>query len=88
MPLIRTPQDIGAQLRAARQRQGWSQARAAAEAGVSRQWLIGVERGRAGAELGRVLRLAAVLGLSLHSESLPADPALDLDRLVETARTP
>lgn len=58
--------DLGAQLRAARRARGLTQAELAERAGVSRNFVVQVERGqRRGAELDRVLALVRALGLEL-----------------------
>jgi HTH-type transcriptional regulator/antitoxin HipB len=44
---------------------GWSQAELAERIGMTRQWVIGLEKGSAGAALGTVLRTLAELGLVL-----------------------
>lgn len=69
---IGTPQDLGAALRDARRAQGATQADLARRAGVSREWLIGVEQGkRPRAELGKILAVltAARLPMMLGSDS-------------------
>lgn len=84
MPLIRTAKDIGEMFRQARLARGLSQAGVARQADVSRQWLVGLESGKPGAELGLVLRTAAVLGLTVHLQPSPSD----VDEVLERARTP
>jgi HTH-type transcriptional regulator/antitoxin HipB len=64
---IRTPADLGAVIREHRKHLGLDQAELAKRIGVSRQWVIGVERGRARAELGLVLRAIDALGLQLQA---------------------
>lgn len=59
---------------------GFTQADVANRAGVSRQWLIAIERGKGTAEVGRVLAVIRVLGLQL--ELTPASRS-DLDVLVD-----
>ncbi|GCE77396.1 helix-turn-helix domain-containing protein [Cellulomonas biazotea] len=66
--------EIGAQLRAARRGQGLTQAEVAVAAHVSRAFVVDLEGGkRPGAELGRVLAVARVLGLgvALVPEQVP-----------------
>ncbi|WP_245866568.1 helix-turn-helix domain-containing protein [Serinibacter salmoneus] len=49
-----------------RRERGWTQAALAERAGVSRQWLNGLENGRIeGLEVGRLLRVLDTLGASL-----------------------
>ena len=66
---------------------GLTQAQLARRAEVSRQWLSGVERGREGAELGRVLRTLACAGVILKFEELQPSP-LDPTAVVEAHRSP
>ncbi|GAC1519889.1 MAG: hypothetical protein NVS3B1_02000 [Marmoricola sp.] len=62
---VKTPSHLGALVREQRQRLGLSQADLAARAGVGRPWLSKVETGHPNAELGRVLRVLAELGLTV-----------------------
>lgn len=62
--LITTPRDIGAAIKERRRLLGLDQAELASRVGVSRQWLIQVESGKAGATIGLVLRLLKALDLS------------------------
>ncbi|MGO1226113.1 MULTISPECIES: helix-turn-helix domain-containing protein [unclassified Brachybacterium] len=63
---IRTPQDLGAALRDGRKARALTQAELAQVAGVSREWLIGVEQGnRPRAELEKVLAVLTALDLPL-----------------------
>ncbi len=66
---IRTPGDLGAIIRERRRELGLGQAQLAGRIGVSRQWVIGVERGRARAELGLVLRALDSLGVCLNASA-------------------
>jgi HTH-type transcriptional regulator/antitoxin HipB len=90
--LIRTPADLGAVIRDRRKQLGLDQAALAKSIGTSRQWVIGIERGRARAELGLVLRTLDVLGIPLsvdteHKTGKGAQvPAVDIDAIVNAAR--
>lgn len=64
--MLRTVRDIGALIRSERENAGWTQAQLAQRVGVSRLWISEVERGKAGANLGSVLRTFAVLGVELQ----------------------
>lgn len=67
---LRTPREIGLRIRDRRLDLGWSQAELAERIGMTRQWVIGLEKGSTGAALGTVLRTLAELGLVLDvSES-------------------
>ena len=83
---VRSARTLGMLLREQRRRRGLTQAQLARRAGVSRQWLSSLERGREGAELGRVLRTLASAGIVLKFEERPA-PDLDLDAIIEAHRS-
>lgn len=89
---IRTPKDLGAILRDRRKALDLDQASLAKQIGVSRQWIIGVERGRARAELGLVLRAIDAVGLTLLTsiENLQKVGARsktgDIDAIVSSAK--
>lgn len=81
--IVRTARDLGAAVRDARLRQGWTQAELADRVGVSRQWVISLERGKASAELGPALRTVAALGMVADLVVAPTrDTGIDLDRLL------
>jgi HTH-type transcriptional regulator / antitoxin HipB len=91
--IAKNPTDLGLLMREQRRKRGLDQQELARRARVSRQWVIEVERGKAGAEVGLVLRALGVLGLTLDiQEERPrvtdprARPALDLDAVIERAR--
>ncbi|HVJ61367.1 MAG TPA: helix-turn-helix transcriptional regulator, partial [Tahibacter sp.] len=65
MTVLATPRDIGLAIRRRRKELGWDQSRLALAAGASRQWIIDIEQGKPRAELERVLRTLAALGLTL-----------------------
>ncbi len=87
---VRTPADLGTIIRERRRELGLGQAELAQRIGVSRQWIIGVERGRARAELGLVLRTLDTLGIRLNSavEAGPVRPGTtpDIDAIIAPAR--
>lgn len=67
MAVIGSFAGLGAEVRAARKRRGMTQAELSARAGVSRQWLVRLERGQSPrAEMGRVLAVLGHLGLEVH----------------------
>ena len=65
---LKTPCDYGLVIREERRRQGLTQQALATVVGVGRQWIIAVEQGKAGAELGLVLRALQVLGVQIVRE--------------------
>jgi y4mF family transcriptional regulator len=90
--LIRTPRDLGAIIRDYRRRRGWGQQGLADKIGVSRQWVVAIEKGKARAEIGLVLRALDVLGIALSPDrdksesSKDALQIADIDQIVEKAR--
>lgn len=81
--IVRSARDLGAAVRDARLRQGWTQAELADRIDASRQWVIALERGKASAELGTALRAITALGLIADIVDAPARGAeIDLDRLL------
>jgi y4mF family transcriptional regulator len=95
MPTIRTAADVGLTIREQRKRLGLSQAALAERVGVSRQWIVDVEKGKARAELALVLRTLDVLGLGLYVAAPPVRPsvappspfaAVDIDAIIDRAR--
>jgi HTH-type transcriptional regulator/antitoxin HipB len=85
--LIRTPTDLGAIIRDRRKELRLDQAELARRIGTSRQWIIAVEKGRARAELGLVLRALDALGIRLDTAiTSPSKGTPDLDAIVAAAR--
>ena len=84
---VRTPADLGAVFRERRKQLQLDQATLAKRIGVSRQWVIEVERGHTRAELGLVLRALDVLGIRLDAAPEAAGgkspAAVDIDAIVE-----
>jgi HTH-type transcriptional regulator / antitoxin HipB len=95
--LIRTPTDFGATIRDHRRRHGMDQQELAEKIGVSRQWVIEVEKGKARAQVGLVLRALDALGIALSlvtgdmGDTVSddgGDPCIDIDQIVDKAREP
>lgn len=89
----RTPVDLGLLIRARRKALGLDQRELASRVGASRQWLIDVEKGKSGVELGLVLRALQALDLVLDVAPAKHEPAatrarprVDLDALVDAAK--
>jgi len=88
---VRTPKEVGLAIQERRKELGLDQAELARRAGVSRQWVVAIEQGKPGAELGLVMRALKSLDLSLWLGDLPVVasttiPAIDLDAVLERAR--
>jgi HTH-type transcriptional regulator/antitoxin HipB len=84
---IRTPADLGAVVRDRRKQLGLDQSTLAKRIGVSRQWVIGVERGHARAAMGLVLRAIDALGIRLDaSRHGSTASAVDINAIVDKAK--
>jgi HTH-type transcriptional regulator/antitoxin HipB len=87
---IRAPAEVGAVIRDRRKHLKLNQATFARRIGVSRQWVIQIERGRPRAELGLVLR--ALDALDIQLDARPREPrrrrsgAVDVDAIVAKAK--
>ncbi len=68
MRRIQTTADLGALLREARKRQGYTQAELAEIAGVGVTYVINLEKGKQTAEIGKALHLCELLSISLTAE--------------------
>jgi y4mF family transcriptional regulator len=79
---VRTARDIGALVRDRRALLGWSQQDLADRSGASKRWVVAVEAGKPGAEIGLVLRALAALGLELDARPRPHERADELDALL------
>src|SRR5688572_21489396 len=71
---VRTSRALGAVVKARRLELGWSQAKLAEELRVQRQWVIRLESGTEGAEIGTVLKALVALGLSITVGNEPDTP--------------
>lgn len=92
--LLRTPIDLGFAIRDQRRRLNLDQDNLAKQVGVSRKWIIDVEKGKPRAEIGLILRTLATLGLRLSldivrtpsSDEPGAIPSVDIDKVLDRAR--
>lgn len=73
--LIHNIRELGVRMRDRRLELGLTQAELARRIGVTRFWVIQVERGSTGAEIGRVFKALAVLGLELDVRPVDAPAA-------------
>ena len=91
---IRSPSELGALIRARRRQLGLDQSGLAEKVGVSRQWIIEIEKGKPRAAIGLILRTLNALGILLDARNEPAQKTkpsaheVDLDALIEAARKP
>jgi len=90
---IRTPLEFGLVIREKRRDRKLSQAELARKVGVSRQWIVGIERGKSRSELGPVLQTLNVLDISLSVDverPLPTSDdtiePVDIDAVVEASK--
>jgi HTH-type transcriptional regulator/antitoxin HipB len=83
---VKNPRDLGLLIRDRRRALRLDQGSLAARVGVSRQWLVQVEKGKARAEVGLVLRTLNALGMSLDVVVAPPPGESDIDRIVARAR--
>ena len=91
---IRTATDLGAFIRERRTRLGMDQVSLAKKAGTSRKWLVEVEQGKPGAEIGLILRTLKSLEISiiLAADTLVATPtpgkekAPDIDSVLDSLK--
>lgn len=83
--LARTPTDLGLIIRDRRRALGLDQAALARRVGVSRQWIVEMERGKPRAEVGLVLRTLSALGIRLEVSASDVDDDA-IDAVVERAR--
>lgn len=87
---IRTPAQLGTAIRRQRKLLGLDQAALAALIGTSRQWVIGLEKGHARAELGLVLRAIHALGLVIEvllpNPKPKSSSSPDIDAIVASAK--
>jgi y4mF family transcriptional regulator len=88
--LIRTPADFGAVIRDRRKQLKLDQAAFAKRIGVSRPWVIEIERGHPRAALGLVLRAMDALDIRLDARIGESNrrraSAVDIDAIVTKAK--
>ena len=87
---IRTATDLGAASRDHRRRKGWDQQTLASHVGVSRQWIIDVEKGKPGASVGLVLRALDALGMPISFDTKQPSrsriASVDIDQIVRNSK--
>jgi HTH-type transcriptional regulator/antitoxin HipB len=91
---IRNAVDLGAAIRDRRRSLKLAQRQLAQRIGVTRQWIIDIEKGKPRAEIGLALRALDALGLHLTLADLkaflqkPTTAGIDLGAIVNEARKP
>jgi len=89
---IRTPIDLGAVIRDRRMKLGLDQKSLATKVGVSRQWIVDVEKGKPRAPISLVLRTVEALGIHLavnepgKTKQQQGLPPVDIDSIIASAR--
>lgn len=84
---MRTVRDLGAAIKGRRHGLGWTQAQLADAAGVTRQWVINIERGKPTAEIAPVLRTLSAIGLVADVVEAPLrHGGVDLDEFLGRPR--
>jgi transcriptional regulator with XRE-family HTH domain len=71
---LRTTRALGAAVKARRLELGWTQGQLADELRVQRQWVLRLEAGAEGAEIGKVLKALTALGLAIVVGNEPVTP--------------
>ncbi len=87
--LVRTAADLGAVIRDRRKQLKLDQAAFAKRIGVSRQWVIEIERGHPRAELSLVLRALDALELQIDTtagRAMRRSGVVDIDAIVAKAK--
>ena len=80
--------DLAAAVRQLRNERGWTQLELAGHSGVSRDWIIALEKGKSSLELALVLRTLKALDVKLtindQKPSAPSDDVINLDDLLQS----
>ena len=75
--------DVGALIRDRREALSWSQETLAHRSGVSKRWVVAVESGKPGAQIGLVLRVLSTLDIVLDATTGTGDDGRALDALLD-----
>ena len=91
--LTRTPADLGAFIRERRTKLGLDQRSLAQKVGISRKWIVEIEKGKPRAEIGLILRTLKALGVSIEltdgtkpslKKTSAASLSVDIDNLLKS----
>jgi len=84
---VQSVRELAAVIRSLRREKGWTQAMLASEAGVGREWVIHMEKGRSSVELGLMMATLKALGVRLHIEPhTPVETEIDLSRILAESK--
>lgn len=88
---VRTATELGALIRERRRALRLDQQSLADKVGVSRQWIVDVEKGKPTVELGLVLRTFEAMSLTINIAEAPGPgrgkrAVVDIDAIVDRAR--
>lgn len=84
---VHSVRELAAVVRSLRRERGLTQAELARAAGVGREWLIHLEKGRLGLEVGLVMATLKALGVRLRIEQQSAVQAdIDLGRILGNSK--
>ena len=78
MTTIKSPQDLGTALRAARKQLGLTQPQLALAAGVGVRFIVDLESGKPTVQLDSMMRVIEALGGVIHLDGLPSSTHEDL----------
>jgi HTH-type transcriptional regulator/antitoxin HipB len=89
---VRNSSELGGFIRETRRQLGLDQGELAQKVGVSRQWIIEIEKGKPRAAIGLILRTLNALGVCLDARTEPvknvqrSGSKIDLDAIIKAAR--
>jgi HTH-type transcriptional regulator / antitoxin HipB len=89
---IRNSSELGGLIRETRRQLDLDQSELAQKVGVSRQWIIEIEKGKPRAAIGLILRTLNALGICLDARTEPvknvqrSGSKVDLDAIIKAAR--
>lgn len=87
--IIRTSKELGSLVREYRSLRNLTQANLAASVGVSRKWLVDLERGKRTVDLSLVFRTLHALGVEIDAQDATGRATangVDLDELIRRSR--
>jgi HTH-type transcriptional regulator/antitoxin HipB len=91
--ILRTAREIGLLVRDQRKKMRWTQDQLATRLGVSRLWVVHLEKGKDTAQIGLVLRALNELNIPMNvdltgADRRPGPGEVDLDNIIREAARP